>query len=376
LADAKPMSQNTREGDLGFGWIYYGLIRNLRPEFVVAIGSCRGFMPFCAARAVKDNGSGTVVFIDPSYAGLGDPGWNGEGAWGDPDEVRARFSEFGLDGYITHLKATSAGAFPQVAEIVGAGSLGVVIVDGAHTFENSLQDFELYSSLMTEGFVVFHDSTNPVCDVSAAIAALSARGYPAVTFHRDVGLTIVEVRRDRSGGNYWEYLCAPSNRAAQILPHARAILRPGDSVFDVYCGCAPLAPLLEEVEIFGCDGDAQLIRELRARLPQHRWEHIDESWLPFAGSLPEEVDVLIGLGLSRGHASWDPRFVVENVRYLLGRYRPRACLFECATDYFDAEILSDLEPVIARLEYTIHGREIETDLESFARRTIMLAERL
>jgi len=30
--EAQPMSQNTIDGDLGFGWIYYGLIRNLRPD--------------------------------------------------------------------------------------------------------------------------------------------------------------------------------------------------------------------------------------------------------------------------------------------------------------------------------------------------------
>src|SRR5258708_36172475 len=68
IAEAEPLSQNTAADNLGFGWIYYALIRNLAPDFAVAIGSCRGFMPFCAARAMKDNGSGHVIFIDPSYS--------------------------------------------------------------------------------------------------------------------------------------------------------------------------------------------------------------------------------------------------------------------------------------------------------------------
>lgn len=71
IADAEPMGQNTSADNLGFGWIYYGLIRNLRPDFVVAIGSRRGFMPFCAARAVQDNRVGKVIFIDPSYSNWG-----------------------------------------------------------------------------------------------------------------------------------------------------------------------------------------------------------------------------------------------------------------------------------------------------------------
>src|SRR4051812_50120432 len=61
LAEAEPMSQNTSDGNLGFGWVYYALVRNLRPDFVVAIGSRRGFMPFCAARGARDNGHGQVI---------------------------------------------------------------------------------------------------------------------------------------------------------------------------------------------------------------------------------------------------------------------------------------------------------------------------
>src|SRR3954467_7441824 len=90
LAEAEPMSQNTSDGNLGFGWMYYALVRNLRPDFVVAIGSCRGFMPFCLARGVQDNGAGAVVFIDPSYAGDGPPGWCGQAAWSDAVDVAAR----------------------------------------------------------------------------------------------------------------------------------------------------------------------------------------------------------------------------------------------------------------------------------------------
>ena len=58
VRDARPMEQNTDESNMGFGWIYYSVVRNLRPDVVIAIGSCRGFMPFCAARGIKDNQHG------------------------------------------------------------------------------------------------------------------------------------------------------------------------------------------------------------------------------------------------------------------------------------------------------------------------------
>src|SRR6266511_432299 len=375
LTDAQPLAQNTDADNLGFGWLYYSLVRNLRPDFVVAIGSCRGFMPFCAARGVQDNGAGLVVFIDPSYSGIGDPGWGGVGAWSDPKDVEAWTAHFGLSGWITHLRMTSAEAFPVVEKIVGGGYLGLVIVDGAHTREQSLQDFELYTSLMRDGVVAFHDSTNPDCEVASTVGMLAERRYPMVTIHRDVGLTLVEISPVPSVESTWAYLCGPSNRALRLLPYARSIVGPGDRLLDLYCGLSPLGFVLEDVVIFGCDRDPVVVQRLREELPHHRWERIDEFSLPFSDLLPDEIDVVFGLGVSRSRAAWDPQAVAENVRYLLGRYYPRAWFFETAADYYDGEILGDLAPILSRLGYACRTDDVETDLPAFSRRRVLLAER-
>jgi methyltransferase family protein len=360
---------------LGFGWIYYALIRNLRPEVVIAIGSCRGFMPFCAARAVKDNQVGEVIFIDPSYSGIHHPGWGGEGAWNDPAEVALRFADYGLEGWITHLKLTSREALATTKEIVGSRSADIVIIDGAHTYENSLQDFELYSSLVHDGFVLFHDSTNRLTEVPLTIQTIANRGFPNVTVHRDVGLTIVEITSRPDTASRWPYLTARSNRANLLLPFARSILRAGDTVMEVYCGYSQLASLLDDVRIFGWDRDQVVIETLRRELPQHRWEQIDERQLLFASCLPDEIDVIIGLGLSRGSAEWDPHHVLDNIRYLLGRYLPRACLFETALDYLEGTILNDLSAACKRLGYSIDAEVIVTDLPAFPRRGVLIAQR-
>lgn len=374
IAEAEPMSQNTGPDDLGFGWIYYGLVRNLRPDYVVAIGSCRGFMPFCAARALQDNGNGTVLFIDPSYAGTGHPGWSGRGLWSDPAAVAARIGSFGLTGWVRHFRQTSEEALPFVHQVVAGAGLGILIIDGAHTHEQSLRDFEIYSPLMDGGFALFHDSISADCGVSQTIAALRRRGCSAVTLHREVGLTLVEIAQPVSVEETWAYLCRESNRAELLLPHAKRVLRSGDSLLDIYCGSAPLAPLLDGVTIFGFDADPRIIELLRRRHPQHRWEQLDEQVVPFA-QLPERVEALLGLGLSKGHASWDPQCVVDNVRYFLGRYLPRACLFEAAAGYHDADILDDLQRSLARLGYHCWSDQIETDVPQFAVRKVLLAER-
>jgi hypothetical protein len=172
----------------------------------------------------------------------------------------------------------------------------------------------------------------------------------------------------------WEYLCAQSDRGELLLPHVERLLRPGDRVLDIYCGFSPLAGLLREVEIRGFDSDGRIIEELRERYPEHRWHQISERHLPFA-ELPEEIDILVGLGLSRGHAPWDAQHALEIVRYLLGRYYPRACLFESAADYYDCDILDDLRATVTRLGYRCGEHLIHTNMPSFNRRKLLVCER-
>jgi hypothetical protein len=339
---------------------------------VIAIGSARGFVPFCASRALQDNGRGHLIFIDPSYYGDGPPGWSGRAAWSDPTQVAARVADFDLSGWLTHLRLTSAEAFSRVRAMVDGARVGVVIVDGDHTHAQSLEDFELYSSLMDSGYVLFHDSISPDCGVACTVERLKQRGWDMITLHREVGLTILEIPPAFAVQKKWGYLCANSNRGLRLLNCVRELVRPGDQVLDAYCGSAPLAGLLEEVQIFGFDSDPQIIRQLRERQPAHRWERIDERQLMFA-SLPDHIDVLLGIGVSADHARWDPRHVLENTQYLLGRYLPRACFFETAAAYHDADILVPLEATLRKLGYLCEQRSFETDLASFGLRRVLLA---
>jgi hypothetical protein len=374
LAEAVPLAQNTRPGNIGFGWIYYGLVRNLNPDFVVSIGSCAGFAPFCAARALQDNGRGRLLFIDPSYSGEGHPGWGGRNYWSNPADVAARVASFGLTGWLEHLKMTSAEAFPIVRDRVGDGKVGLIIIDGAHTYADSLRDFELYSCLVREGYVLFHDATSPDCEVAKTLAELRTRGYALITLDIQVGLAMVEVRRSAAVRETWSYLCAESNRGELLLPLAQRVIRLGDRVLDIYCGFSPLTFLLRDVAVFGYDCDGEIVQELAARHPQHVWRQVADRQVQFA-ELPTEIDVILGLGVSRPYAPWDPPSVLDSVRYLLGRYFPRACLFETAADYHDGEILTDLAPALSRLGYRCEENIIHTNMASFPRRKILLGTR-
>lgn len=69
ISEALPLRQNTSADNLDFGWIYYALIQNLHPSYVVSIGSAMGFAPFSAVRAVHNNKAEQAVFINPGYNG-------------------------------------------------------------------------------------------------------------------------------------------------------------------------------------------------------------------------------------------------------------------------------------------------------------------
>jgi predicted O-methyltransferase YrrM len=57
LTHAKPLGHREEAStlNLGFGFVYYGLVRALRPQHVVVIGSGYGFSVVCLALGLKDN---------------------------------------------------------------------------------------------------------------------------------------------------------------------------------------------------------------------------------------------------------------------------------------------------------------------------------
>src|SRR5215471_16515938 len=116
LEHAKPLGHHEEPAtlNLGFGFIYYGLVRALRPRHVLVIGSGFGFSVVCLALGLKDNGRGSLTFVDPSYSVLREGPLRtvgGAAQWDDPHKVREHFRRFGLERVVTHHKVTSAEFF-------------------------------------------------------------------------------------------------------------------------------------------------------------------------------------------------------------------------------------------------------------------------
>jgi hypothetical protein len=145
LLHAKPMGHNEKplKLNLGFGFIYYGVARALRPKHTLVIGSGYGFSVVCLALAMKDNGEGSLTFVDPSYSLLKDGPLRtlgGRGTWSCEANVQEHLMRFNVEHIVTHYKMRSDQLFPSY-EDHRLPAIDMGFIDGSHTYQDVEYDF-------------------------------------------------------------------------------------------------------------------------------------------------------------------------------------------------------------------------------------------
>ncbi len=147
--------------NLGFGFLYYGLVRTLRPKHVVVIGSGFGFSVACLALGLKDNAKGQLTFVDPSYSVLTDGPFKtvgGTSQWDNPQRTEQHFARFGVEHLIKHYRMRSDEFFARYAEW-NLPQIDVAFIDGSHAYNDVKHDF--LSSLRHAGknaYLLLHDT--------------------------------------------------------------------------------------------------------------------------------------------------------------------------------------------------------------------------
>jgi len=160
---AQPLGhhQNMETLNLGFGFLYYSMVRVLRPKYILVIGSGFGFSVACLALGLRDNMEGTVGFVDPSYSLLKHGPFKTVGGcntWGDPEAVRNRFALFGVQDIVTHYKMTSQDFFPQY-ETLHLPKIDIAFIDGNHSFESVKYDFiSIMRHVRKNSLIFLHDT--------------------------------------------------------------------------------------------------------------------------------------------------------------------------------------------------------------------------
>jgi hypothetical protein len=119
---------------------------------VVEIGSWRGRSTIVLARALQARGGGVVYAIDPhADSAL----HKAEGVSSTYEAFLANVRNAGVADYVRPIRALSTDARPQFA----ARSVDVLLIDGAHTYDDVIRDIDDWSSALADvATVAFHDA--------------------------------------------------------------------------------------------------------------------------------------------------------------------------------------------------------------------------
>lgn len=164
LTHAKPFGHNeeAEKLNLGFGFIYYGVVRALRPKHTLVIGSGYGFSVVCLALGLKDNSEGLLSFVDPSYSLLKDGPMKtigGRGTWNDSNSVKEHFQRFGVDHIVNHHKMRSDHFFSKF-DSLKLPEIDLAFIDGSHAFSDVQHDFTQVMVHSRKNTYIFLHDTN------------------------------------------------------------------------------------------------------------------------------------------------------------------------------------------------------------------------
>jgi hypothetical protein len=143
---------NLSSGNLGYGFIHYGLILNIKPKRILCIGSRKGFIPAICALACQENNFGHVDFVDAGYDETHPKHWTGIGFWKKNDPIK-HFSFLEINNWITTYVMTTE----EFAKKYNY-RYQYIYIDGDHSYEGVTTDYNLFWPRLDKmGLMVFHD---------------------------------------------------------------------------------------------------------------------------------------------------------------------------------------------------------------------------
>ena len=182
------------------GLLLHSLVRCIRPDVIVEIGSARGKSSCSLALGCRENGKGKVYAIDPH---IPNP-WSELSTSGNNEQfLRNRLKQYGLESFCEVVRDTSLNA-AKTWKL----PIDLIFIDGSHSYEGVKADFELFQPFFTEKtLVVFHDTAWDLQEwekmkkeyhfsedlgVPVFLEELRKAGYPSITLPVGPGMTILD----------------------------------------------------------------------------------------------------------------------------------------------------------------------------------------
>jgi len=182
-------------------WLLHGLVRSMKPEFCVEIGSAQGWSTCLTALALEQNLKGKLYAVDPHISN----DWSHRDADRTLHELRANLYAAGLSHRVEIIRKTTRDAVSDLPV-----RIDFAFIDGDHSFEGVKADWDIVKPRLAPwAITVFHDTLwevhrgNPIYEslrsekmgVPAFLESLRAEGYPLITLDADWGLTLVQATK-------------------------------------------------------------------------------------------------------------------------------------------------------------------------------------
>lgn len=189
----------TKAGDIASGLgnsasLLYGLVRSMKPEICVEIGSARGKSACHIGMALKENGHGRLYAIDPHEP----TDWNDTNSVDTFEICLRNISTLELSEQVIVIRSHSEDAARDWDR-----PIDLIFIDGDHSYEGVKRDWELFvPHVKPFGIVVFHDTmwdlppyqmrARADMGVPRFVDELRRRGYQVLTIDRDYGVSLVQ----------------------------------------------------------------------------------------------------------------------------------------------------------------------------------------
>jgi predicted O-methyltransferase YrrM len=193
-ARAKSRAKYIRSGLGDSAELLYGLVRSMKPDVCVEIGSALGASASYIGMALKENGRGTLYAIDPHEP----TEWNDVNAIDSLKEFTRNITTLQVHEQVSVIRSYSDAAAREWKL-----QIDLIFIDGDHSYEGVKRDWEHFlPHIKPSGIVIFHDTmwdlppyTGTVrsdMGVPRFVDELREQGYQVLTICQDFGVSLVQ----------------------------------------------------------------------------------------------------------------------------------------------------------------------------------------
>lgn len=135
----------------GHAFFAYDLVRNMKPQKIVELGTFKGTSLYSFAQAAKDGSLDTEIYAIDTWEGDENAGYFGNEVYDSVKDItRSHYREVKT----RLIRKTFDDALSDIKD----GSVDILHIDGLHTFEAVKHDYETWSpKVKNNGIILFHD---------------------------------------------------------------------------------------------------------------------------------------------------------------------------------------------------------------------------